>query len=759
VRVLVALWFVFLAGLVWGKDSARTTVVPLKERLSAKRSQLDKQQKILLGNLIQKHSRKPSNTRTVVDWLSEVLSVWLMESGQDLYVSKIQTQPNVRPDPKEEGEDEEGRGSKKGGQGGAASSSSAAVSVGEAGTSATTAPKSSKRENTDVIVPPTSPAGKVEIEGLCEVSTCHEGVPIERGEGSSASTAWVQDAVEKGDFSAFKLLTKETVHQRAEDPPDLFAEVPAPHRERLGLQFRYETVTFTRYAAQNGDNRYCRNEAQIRVSSKYLTRKQGANALKKKEGTVFVMLNGRNSGILMSYPSGFTGSDVEKGCMLTLASRAVKRLSTDAVTATPFSLFTPLGYPISKHSQIFDEAGRMVHVLLDQEQWVWPGVRVGHNYTFGPVTMTTLSLEPKLFYLHNILSAEEVKEVFKSGTNFEESTELTSDPSSTKYRTSTTAHIQNTPIDRTIRRRTSFLARVPEDHAEPTQLQRYEKLQYYRAHTDFFNHKPWKGKTANPHTSLRQWTIWAQGKLLQLGEAAPAVVAYGGPLYPSSSDTFELNMARLMLGREVNGQVVYQPSRKKKSNPKRVCTGFGLDQNKEPKCMEPFEGLKWLPTEWKQWLAENIEREASGLLGVFIRDYHDPNIFIQVRKMWERLVGESSLVYNSPKKTRVIEPNRLGTVKLYLNKAKKGGHTVFLRTRELKFSPDLYPEEFRECSGGYAISPEAQDGLLFYNKRADMQNDPLSEHLGCPPLEGVKYTVNSWFWNVPKQEGAREWDV
>jgi hypothetical protein len=90
------------------------------------------------------------------------------------------------------------------------------------------------------------------------------------------------------------------------------------------------------------------------------------------EGVVFVMLNGANQGVKLPYKAGCLGTIADEGARLLGASRVDQAL--------PKGLYSPLGQCVYGDSDVTEGAERMVHVLLDQEKWVWPGVAVGHTW-------------------------------------------------------------------------------------------------------------------------------------------------------------------------------------------------------------------------------------------------------------------------------------------------------------------------------------------------------------------------------------------
>jgi hypothetical protein len=116
-------------------------------------------------------------------------------------------------------------------------------------------------------------------------------------------------------------------------------------------------------------------------------------------GEIFVMLNGANAGVFIPY---------RRGCLLTMTNAAATALSVSATDlALPKRFYTVGGLPIKTDDDVTAAHG-LVHLLLDQEAWVWPGVEVGFSWTLGSAfRMQTASMAPRIVYVHNLLTAEE----------------------------------------------------------------------------------------------------------------------------------------------------------------------------------------------------------------------------------------------------------------------------------------------------------------------------------------------------------------
>ena len=108
---------------------------------------------------------------------------------------------------------------------------------------------------------------------------------------------------------------------------------------------------------------------------------------------------------------------------------------------------------------------------------------------------------------------------------------------------------------------------------------------------------------------------------------------------------------------------------------------------------------------------------------------------------------------NYRKKTKILRQleggrNRLSTLLAYLHTPESGGgDTLFPRAAGAPF-PKSYvctPD-----ARGMRVTPQRGTGILWYNLRADGEQDRLSLHSGCPPSEnGSKWVCNMWTWNKP----------
>ncbi|KAG2499112.1 hypothetical protein HYH03_002696 [Edaphochlamys debaryana] len=95
---------------------------------------------------------------------------------------------------------------------------------------------------------------------------------------------------------------------------------------------------------------------------------------------------------------------------------------------------------------------------------------------------------------------------------------------------------------------------------------------------------------------------------------------------------------------------------------------------------------------------------------------------------------------------------RMATVLLYLSDPELGGETAFPQATE--WADPAMPEKFGPFSdcvkGNVAFKPRRGDALLFWSVHPDGKTeDPMSEHEGCPVLQGVKWTGTVWVHTEP----------
>lgn len=99
---------------------------------------------------------------------------------------------------------------------------------------------------------------------------------------------------------------------------------------------------------------------------------------------------------------------------------------------------------------------------------------------------------------------------------------------------------------------------------------------------------------------------------------------------------------------------------------------------------------------------------------------------------------------------------RMATVLIYLTDTPDGGETTFSATDESHWlnAADAVPShELSECARGHvSVKPAVGRALLFWSLPAASVHepalrdaaDPFSQHAGCPPVTGTKWTATVW---------------
>lgn len=453
------------------------------------------------------------------------------------------------------------------------------------------------------------------------------------------------------------------------------------------------------------------------------TRKSVQDAMKQSlKDRVFIMQNGLNEGIYISWTQEHAA---ESGCLAKLALVAAEHFNASKIDLKlPKMLYNTMGETISTAADI-ENASRRLHVLYDQEVWVWPGIEIGYQWKVDGIEMETLSLDPKVILVKEVVSDEECDSLIQAGNaKMKPSPSISSDNSAfPDYRTSNTAFISEAPVSQKIAKRAQRIARLPyPGYVESLQLVKYQVGQWFKKHTDYFDHFDLASelKSARADGLIdHDFTAWVRyvGKIAAecTDDCAPEIRP-GMPLYPSVDSSFQNELLRRFLNDQEN------------------------------------PGHSLLNSEWEKWIKDNIENGARNILVTLCKEI--PKVFVHIRKIWED-VADSEAFHVVPEE-KFIEPNRQCTLFLYLNTVEEGGETVFPRATP-KDVPQIVREGMPECSDGFHVKPIKRYGALFYSKTPRGDNDPMSYHGACPPLKGIKYGSNVFMWNVDAKWGVKTW--
>ncbi|RHY63364.1 hypothetical protein DYB30_004153 [Aphanomyces astaci] len=223
---------------------------------------------------------------------------------------------------------------------------------------------------------------------------------------------------------------------------------------------------------------------------------------------VFMLLNGANDGL------HFTWHD---GCLHAVGHMAAVALGADADwVSLGIRLYNQQGHIVQDAADV-RASGGILHVLLEFQVWVWPGIAVGHTTTIQcdhpvsecehpPITLTTLSLSPKVFGVSGFVSQDDADAILSQGQ----------------------PHLDRSRIDdKGVR--AAKLARLPSpSFAERTQLVRYAPGEY-------------------------RWVRNTKETIASLSQAAPELIQPYGDLYPKFNTAFETKVLTLLRVRIATG--------------------------------------------------------------------------------------------------------------------------------------------------------------------------------------------------------------
>lgn len=454
-------------------------------------------------------------------------------------------------------------------------------------------------------------------------------------------------------------------------------------------------------------------------------------------GRVFVCLNGANEGVWL---------ERTEGCLGTLALAAARALGAPPEATEPFRgsraplyLYGASGLPVSSEAHV-DREGGVLHVLLEGEVFVWPGVREGFRWTASGFALETLSLRPRVIMVHGLLNATVAADLIQGHErSLQQSPERHYSESFKKeaYRTSETAAMRfRRPSVLYAHSLTQQVARLPfATYAEALQLLRYRPEQYYRPHHDLFHHfrlpseaefaaaRPLRALLAvrDAYLAARAPGRWA----------AEAEGAWDAPLAAFAAAHWDAFAA-------LAPSVAALPPSAKAS--------------------------------LRQWMASNAAENRGGILRELLRTHPDAVEAVRAAaraKNAEDGFGESAGLEDGAHCTAVqgrgeappaampwenrVEMNRFCTLLHYLNDVDGGGHTVFPDADDpVRGRAARYDNSLGACEKGLRVAPEAGGAVLFYHRTADLlRKEDLSRHMGCPPERGTKYAINSFVFNGP----------
>ncbi|KAF0716909.1 Aste57867_2593 [Aphanomyces stellatus] len=321
--------------------------------------------------------------------------------------------------------------------------------------------------------------------------------------------------------------------------------------------------------------------------------------------SIFLMRNGDNDGILVTW-------DGDDACVHALAHTAAlalgvdpRRLDHGVRLASQYSL------PLLTATDI-EASNRIVHVLLDMELWVWPGIHVGFVYNVSGVLLTTQSLAPRVFSVQHFLTQDEADAIIEQGEARLRRSPIGENAVGTisDVRTSHTAFLPDTALAREFQHRSTQLARLPSaSFAERLQLVRYRPGEFYRKHLDTMASKNIVPVPVYTYDDYVTWTKWAIERLDMLGDAAPDGFRAGQPLnpkdrnFPRSLLELFLDDARFFESRDDGGQ-------------------------------------------WKQWIASKVKAKGGNPMRQLLKPEAKPEYLADIVRAWERRLHRPNMQYH-----------------------------------------------------------------------------------------------------------------
>ncbi|KDO27167.1 hypothetical protein SPRG_07873 [Saprolegnia parasitica CBS 223.65] len=347
----------------------------------------------------------------------------------------------------------------------------------------------------------------------------------------------------------------------------------------------------------------------------------GADALRMR-GHVFVLLNGANDGLFMA---AHDLSDLEL-----MARTAALALGADADwVALGLRLYSPMGHPL--HSAADVDVGRIVHVLLEFQSWVWPGIAIGHVYTLYEDNMsmhlTTLSLAPRVFELSDFVSQDEADSIIAEGTPHLAASQVDLDGRDgiSTHRTSRTGFLPPSRLSRRIQARAAAIARLPsQTYAEQLHLVQYTPGTFYKPHLDTFGGKAILADPAPVPAidAYEAWVVWAAAALDALvadGVALPpAYCPNDGPLYPRTTEAFAHALLEVFFAHA-------------------VATNY-------------FAARYDLA--WQDWLRLNLDETIPGTLQELLTVR--PNYLDALIEAWSNTINRIELIYTAARRETAV---------------------------------------------------------------------------------------------------------
>jgi hypothetical protein len=361
--------------------------------------------------------------------------------------------------------------------------------------------------------------------------------------------------------------------------------------------------------------------------------------------------------------------------------------------------------------------------------FVWPSYQVGHMQrplgvvsanVSKPIELETLSLSPRVFFIRNFLSDEEIEKLISFAKDkLKRSHVGIGNEGFSDDRTSKTAWDTSSPISMKIQHRAFDLVRMPfaQNQADAIQIIRYFEGQTYVGHTDYFDSGYENMDPSEEDGTNRFMTIFAYLSDVEEGGHTVFPKSTSHPPHMTSKTVAEALRRNRAINKKSknNDEVRSSTTSSVEVNPNGNVDGIGDVEDIEA-C------VGWVQT---KDCDPNGEREPSKDLKCTDRVNYGNSGYCDCgagRSVMRVTCEHSAFTCTNACAGRVSD----GT----------------------KQTGSAFDSFARECDSGdgLVVAPKRGDALLFYSQTSYGKLDPMSYHGGCPVIKGEKWASNVWIW-------------
>jgi hypothetical protein len=370
-----------------------------------------------------------------------------------------------------------------------------------------------------------------------------------------------------------------------------------------------------------------------------------------------------------------------------------------------------------------------LHLLLPREAFIHQAVELGFVRTLSDgTTLTTLSLDPRVFLVDPILPQQECLELIEiSSKSLSKSPEKHYSDAYKNYRTSWTGSTpSNAPLTNKLWNRIKFLSAMPDGGVEHPQLLKYDtNTSWYKQHHDFYHNFESK-----PLEEVRMFCQTRAIQLLEWNVSNDVTRLLKDESTIQEFDSIEHRMSNALAESLVEA-LQLQP--RKNTSPQRLLHDHLLQSptSEFERAVHAYATklLSALGASDPTAMANQYFQLEGVKTNITIMPYYDLQDYV-------------------PYVVKPVQQNRHATILPILQAADRGGNTAFPKgeSNQMGTTPDV-DEEFDECKRGLVVKAESGQALLFYNRLPRGELDYNTIHAGCPPKEGVKYAVNCFTWD------------